>query len=121
MPPTTNPTYIATAFVSCSLRTEDKPFIDWIEEILIAHKIQPIGTVGRCTAAPENPAISMRNNINQADMVVGDRLINGVYDKVNKRFMHSFGNSLVRNLVNFLLNTKKEIRAVNKTIKPFNI
>ncbi len=25
------------------------------------------------------------------------------------------------NLVNFLLNTRKEIRAVNKTIKPFNI
>lgn len=65
-----NPNFIATAFVSCSLRSEDKPFIDLIERILIAHKIQPIGTVGRYAAAPENPAISMRNNINQADMVV---------------------------------------------------
>jgi cellulose synthase/poly-beta-1,6-N-acetylglucosamine synthase-like glycosyltransferase len=42
---------------------------------------------------------------NQADMVVGDRLIKGIYDKVNKRFMHSFGNSLVKNLVNFLFNS----------------
>lgn len=65
-----SPNFIATAFVSCSLRSEDKPFIDLIERILEKHQIQPIGTVGRYTAAPENPAISMRNNINQADMVV---------------------------------------------------
>ncbi|MDQ6890739.1 MAG: hypothetical protein M3Z56_10740 [Bacteroidota bacterium] len=58
------------AFVSCSLRSEDKPFIDLIERVLSAHYIQPFGTVGRYSALPENPALSMRDNIAFADMVV---------------------------------------------------
>ena len=36
------------------------------------------------------------------DMVVGDRLGNGCYEKENKRHFHSFGNKLVRFLVNQL-------------------
>jgi len=36
-----------------------------------------------------------------ADMVVGDRLSNGTYAKENKRGFHDFGNSLVKNMVNF--------------------
>jgi|SRR5690242_9816727 len=60
----------ASAFISCSLRPEDKPFIEFVERILVAHNILPFGTVGRYAAAPENPAFSMRNNIAQADMVV---------------------------------------------------
>lgn len=60
----------ARAFISCSLRYEDKPFIDFIERILIAHFIEPFGTVGKYSAHPENPAVSMRNNITLADMVV---------------------------------------------------
>lgn len=36
----------------------------------------------------------------QADMVVGDRLSNGTYEKENKRNFHGLGNALVRWLVN---------------------
>lgn len=38
------------------------------------------------------------------DMVVGDRLSNGSYHKENSRRFHDFGNSLVRNLINFIFN-----------------
>lgn len=62
--------YAATAFVSCSLRQEDKAFIDFIENILKAYYIQPIGTVGRYSAAAVNTAELMRQNIPVADMVV---------------------------------------------------
>ncbi len=37
-----------------------------------------------------------------AEMVVGDRLSYGRYDSENKRAMHSFGNRLVRSLINKL-------------------
>ena len=60
----------ATAFISCSLRTEDEPFVRLVEQILIHHKIKPIGTVGRHSARPQNPLVHMRSNINKADMVV---------------------------------------------------
>jgi glycosyltransferase involved in cell wall biosynthesis len=36
------------------------------------------------------------------DMVVGDRISNGTYSKENKRSMHGFGNSLVKNLINYI-------------------
>jgi len=62
--------YVARVFVSCSLREEDKPFVDYIENILIAHNIEPFGTVGRYSASPENPAVLMRENIPNADFVV---------------------------------------------------
>lgn len=68
--PALQPDTKATAFVSCSLRHEDKPFVDLIERILLAHQIMPIGTVGLYSAAPENPAQSMRRNIENVDMVV---------------------------------------------------
>lgn len=35
----------------------------------------------------------------KADMVIGDRLSNGTYDKENDRTFHSFGNNLVRALI----------------------
>lgn len=38
----------------------------------------------------------------QADMVVGDRLSGGQYQKENKRNFHNFGNILVRGLINKL-------------------
>ncbi|MFA5993664.1 MAG: glycosyltransferase family 2 protein [Parcubacteria group bacterium] len=41
-----------------------------------------------------------------ADMVVGDRLSNGTYEKENKRGFHNFGNNLVRSLVNMLFKSK---------------
>ena len=33
----------------------------------------------------------------EADMVIGDRLTNGTYQKENKRHFHEFGNNLVKN------------------------
>lgn len=62
--------YVASAFVSCSLRNEDKPFIDLVERILDRHSIKPIGTVGKYSAAPINPAEHMKQNIPLADIVV---------------------------------------------------
>ncbi len=36
----------------------------------------------------------------QADMVIGDRLTNGTYQKENKRHFHEFGNNLVKKAIN---------------------
>lgn len=45
---------------------------------------------------------------NEADIVCGDRLSNDTYKNQNKRSFHNFGNNLVRNLINFLFNSKLE-------------
>ena len=42
----------------------------------------------------------------RADMVIGDRLTNGTYQKENKRHFHEFGNNLVRKSINVLFHTK---------------
>lgn len=42
----------------------------------------------------------------KADMVIGDRLSNGTYKSENKRSFHGFGNSLVKNTINFLFKVK---------------
>jgi hypothetical protein len=60
----------ATAFVSCSLRPEDREFIDLVEGILKYHGIAPSGTVGMYSASPESPAVLMRKNIPLYDMLV---------------------------------------------------
>ncbi len=62
--------YAARAFVSCSLRLEDRPFVDYIERILLAYNIEPFGTVGKYSASPENPAVLMKTNIPNADFVI---------------------------------------------------
>ena len=62
--------FIATAFISCSLRKEDKQFVKFIEKILIAHRIKPIGTVGRFSASPISTAELMKQNIPLSDFVV---------------------------------------------------
>jgi len=62
--------FVATAFLSCSLRTEDKPFVEYVEKILETHQIKPIGTVGLYSAAPTNTAVHMKTNIPLADFVV---------------------------------------------------
>lgn len=41
----------------------------------------------------------------QADMVIGDRLTNGTYQKENKRHFHEFGNQLVRKAINVAFKT----------------
>lgn len=61
---------IATAFLSCSLRQEDRPFVKFIEQILQAHYIKPIGTVGYYSSAPTSTAEHMKKNIPLADFVV---------------------------------------------------
>ena len=38
----------------------------------------------------------------EADMVIGDRLSNGTYQKQIKKNFHEFGNNLVRNSINLL-------------------
>jgi hypothetical protein len=58
------------AFVSCSLREEDQSFNSFVEGILRRNNIEPFGTVGKHSAAPESVAESMRKNIPEADMVV---------------------------------------------------
>lgn len=62
--------YQAKAFVSCSLRPEDEPFVDFICSILKAYNIKPFGTVGKFSASPENPVTLMNKNIKNADIVV---------------------------------------------------
>ncbi len=46
----------------------------------------------------------VRNN--EADMVIGDRLSNGTYQKEIKRNFHEFGNNLVRGSINLLFSNK---------------
>ena len=69
------------------------------------------------------PASALRELINYIilgyDMVIGDRISNGSYSKINKRSYHVFGNGLVTFLVNFIYGEKlKDIlsgyRAFNK-------
>ncbi len=67
---TNNNNYVATAFISCSLRPEDMPFIEYVARILKAYKMKPVGTVGKFYAAPENPAVSMKRNISNYDFLV---------------------------------------------------
>ncbi len=62
--------YYCRAFVSCSLRYEDQPFVDFVCSKLEANHIKPFGTVGKYFAAPENPIESMKKNIKDADIVV---------------------------------------------------
>ena len=62
--------YKANAFLSCSLREEDEPFVNYVCSILEKHEIRPFGTVGKFSASPENPVELMKKNIPQADIVV---------------------------------------------------
>ncbi|MDR1915042.1 MAG: glycosyltransferase family 2 protein [Synergistaceae bacterium] len=43
---------------------------------------------------------------NTADMVLGDRLSSGAYEKENKRRFHNFGNKLINALINICFNAK---------------
>ena len=52
------------------------------------------------------------------DMVVGDRLSNGTYEKENKRGFHNFGNSLVKRLVNFFF--KSDLKDIMSGYRVFS-
>lgn len=62
--------YKPKAFLSCSLRKEDKEFIDTIEQITINLGFEPFGTVGKYNAAPEPLWMQMRDGIKKADCIV---------------------------------------------------
>ena len=64
------PPFPIKAFVSCSLRHEDTPFINFIERILRFNGVTPMGTVGRHSAAPVNPAELIKQNVHDSDIVV---------------------------------------------------
>ncbi|XOB62610.1 glycosyltransferase [Campylobacterota bacterium DY0563] len=52
------------------------------------------------------------------DMCVGDRISKGDYEKENKRFLHNFGNKLVKNLVNKLF--KSDINDIMSGYRAFS-
>jgi len=58
------------AFISCSLREEDRPFVDYIEWIVMMCGFEPFGTVGRYSAAPIPICQHMDEGIKQADCLV---------------------------------------------------
>jgi len=53
-----NKNYVAKAFLSCSLRSEDRKFVILVSDILKSFNIQPFGTVEMLTASPENTVTS---------------------------------------------------------------
>ena len=60
----------ALAFISTSLRKEDKPFVDLVEEITLENGLEPYGTVGKYSAAPLPIWDHMMENIPKADCVI---------------------------------------------------
>jgi glycosyltransferase involved in cell wall biosynthesis len=54
----------------------------------------------------------------EADIVIGDRHSNGSYVKENKRLLHNFGNSLVKNLINRLF--KADLKDILSGYRAFN-
>jgi len=54
----------------------------------------------------------------EANMVIGDRLSNGTYFQENKRPFHSFGNNLVKGLINFLY--KSDIKDIMTGYRAFD-
>jgi len=54
----------------------------------------------------------------EADMVIGDRLSNGSYEKENKRMFHNFGNQLVKYLINKLF--KANLKDIMSGYRAFN-
>lgn len=61
---------VPVAFLSCSLRTEDEPFVNHVCDILWYFGIELFGTVGKFDASPENPMELMRRNIAESDFIV---------------------------------------------------
>lgn len=66
----TSKRYIARAFVSCSIRDEDRQFVNFVSNILHHYRVFPFGTVGIYAASPENPSELIRRNIELSDFVV---------------------------------------------------
>lgn len=58
------------AFISTSLREEDKPFVDLVEKITRENGFEPYGTVGKYSAAPMPIWDHIVENIPKADCVI---------------------------------------------------
>ena len=54
----------------------------------------------------------------EANMVIGDRLSNGSYEKENKRMFHNFGNNLVKFLINRLF--KSDLKDIMSGYRAFD-
>mgnify|MGYP005773919039 CR=1 FL=1 len=54
----------------------------------------------------------------EADMVIGDRLTNGTYQKENKRHFHMLGNTMVRKAINTLF--KSNLKDIMTGYRAFN-
>ena len=67
-------------------------------------------------AAPEMCSLVLENGL---DMVIGDRL-SSTYFAENKRLFHSFGNELVRKVINLLWNPKEPIMDVMSGMRAFS-
>jgi hypothetical protein len=58
------------AFISCSTRQEDRPFVELVEAIIKRFGFRPAGTVGRHSASPRPIWEQMRDGIRSTDCVV---------------------------------------------------
>lgn len=59
-----------SAFISCSLREEDKPFVNLIEALVKTFGFHPTGTVGKYSAAPRPIWQQILDGIESADCLV---------------------------------------------------
>jgi hypothetical protein len=58
------------AFISCSLREEDRAFVDYVVRIVGLFGFRPVGTVGKYDAAPKPIWQLMKENIKSADCII---------------------------------------------------
>lgn len=58
------------AFISCSLRNEDRKSIEWVESVVRQLGFEPYGTVGRFDAAPASIPELMKENIKKSDCII---------------------------------------------------
>lgn len=58
------------AFISSSLRDEDRPFVDWVERIALEFGFDPIGPVGKNLAAPRPIHLQMKEGIKNTDCMI---------------------------------------------------
>ncbi|EMO47266.1 hypothetical protein [Leptospira santarosai] len=58
------------AFISCSLRNEDKPVVDWLTNLTRIFGFVPFGTVGKFTATPKPIYEEMKLGIKDADCLI---------------------------------------------------
>lgn len=65
-----NNTFRPKAFISCSLRNEDKDFVDLVINITKDLGFDPFGTVGKYEASPKPLWQQMRDGIRNADCIV---------------------------------------------------